>query len=594
MAKLKRYELYEGDGEIIPDGEWNTEPRSRRGTETEDGEPIPDEPRKTTVYDSEKRRRYFLTKDEEDGLGPGLPLFDDFSRYSEKPEARPVVRPPEQQPQKQGGWIAVCVVCLLILFGLGLMVLPMLTGHPYEVLPLPSIAFANQSFITSDRNRSALLEARRDELYSDRIYQGIYIDNVHMGGATRTEAKQAVENANVKTDTTFDILVTIGNMSWHVNSERVPVSRNTDEMVSRAWAAGRSNTAARWGSSMPPFEERVSQVSGLRSYPLTWTTRQDYDHEALRTMAEGIANYVHRDPVNSTVASFNFSTKTFSFTEDQPGAELDPEKLYDQLANLLDNGVTQTGIRVTPEKILASMTKTELMNRFGLISAYTTTTTKNNNRNTNIKLSAAAINGVTVLPGETFSFNKTVGERTATKGYKEAAAISGGQSRDEIGGGVCQTSSTLFNAVARANLEIVDRSPHAWPSSYVEKGFDATVNWPDLDFQFRNNTDWPIFILAGYENRKVTVNIYGMSLGADVKIDLESIVTKTFPKPEGINYVVNTKLAPGESKKTVTARPGYEVQTWKVWYQGKQETRRELLFTTTYKAYQETVEYNPQ
>ena len=242
--------------------------------------------------------------------------------------------------------------------------------------------------------------------------------------------------------------------------------------------------------------------------------------------------------------------------------------------------------------MLAEVTRAELMNRFGLVSAYTTSTTSNKNRNTNIDLSAKAINGRTVMPGEIFSFNGATGERTAEKGYREAAAISGGQSRDEIGGGVCQTSSTLFNAVARANLEIIERNPHAWPSNYVEKGFDATVNWPGLDFKFRNNTEWPVFIIAAYAKQKVTVNIYGMSLGADERIDLESQTVRTIPQPEGVKYVLNPELAPGESKKTVSGRKGYEVETWKVWYQGNRETKRELLFKTTYKAYQETVEYN--
>ena len=92
----------------------------------------------------------------------------------------------------------------------------------------------------------------------------------------------------------------------------------------------------------------------------------------------------------------------------------------------------------------------------------------------------------------------------------------------------------------------------------------------------------------------MTVNIYGMSLGPGVKIDLESDLVRTLPQPEGIDYVINTDLAPGESKKTVTGRKGYEVDTWKVWYQGDRETKRDLLFKTTYKPYQETVEYNPQ
>jgi len=90
------------------------------------------------------------------------------------------------------------------------------------------------------------------------------------------------------------------------------------------------------------------------------------------------------------------------------------------------------------------------------------------------------------------------------------------------------------------------------------------------------------------------VSIYGMRLENDMTIDLESVTTKTIPQPEGTNYVINTSLAKGESKKTVTGRKGYVVETWKVWYQAGKEVKRELLFESTYKAYQTTIEYNPQ
>lgn len=226
------------------------------------------------------------------------------------------------------------------------------------------------------------------------------------------------------------------------------------------------------------------------------------------------------------------------------------------------------------------------------ISSYTTTTTSNSNRNTNIKLSAEAINGTIVLPGETFSFNGTTGQRTAAKGYKEASAISGGTTNPEVGGGVCQTSSTLFNAVARANLEIVTRSPHAWPSSYVDEGMDATVNWPGLDFKFRNNTEWPIYICAGYNSRKVTVDIYGYTLGTGITIDLEHKLVQTLLAPTGIKEVQNPDLAPGTRQQTVKARNGSVWETYQVWYRNGKEFKRELLCKSTYKAYQETIEYN--
>ena len=484
------------------------------------------------------------------------------------------------------------VFCLLLLAAMGIAVLPQLTGIRYRFLP--NLAFANGNLIRLDGERQDAFDLNRREIYNDRIYPGVYIDNVQVGGMTKGEAAEAVRKVHEDVSSFFDIVIAVGNENWHVNSERVPVSRNIEEVVEKAFASGRGNSASLAGNAATPFEERVSQASAMRSNPVTFATKQDYDHEALRALTDGIVNYVNRDPVNSTVHSFDFKTQTFTFTDDRPGARIDPDDLYSRVAELLDDGVTKKELRIVPEKILAEVTKTELMNRFGLISAYTTTTTSDGKRNTNIQLSAEAISGKTVLPGEIFSFNAATGERTAAKGYQEAPAISGGQSKDEVGGGVCQTSSTLFNAVARADLEIIERNPHAWPSHYIEKGFDATVNWPGLDFKFKNNTEWPVFIIAGYSKRKVTVNIYGMSLGSDVRIDLESEVVRTIPKPEGTNYVINTSLAPGESKKTVTGRQGYEVNTWKVWYQGNREIKREILFKTIYRAYQETIEYNPK
>ena len=587
MAKLKRYDLYEGDDDLI------SLPGKQPLGRDKDLQARDEYDRRAA--EEEKKRRYFASNEKDDGLGAPSSLFDDFDRFESPAPARSSRPQYKRKDTNRGAWAAVIVTCLLLLAAMGILVVPQLTGIRYKFLP--NLAFVNGNLISVDSRKSETFGQERRAMFTDRIYPGTFIDNVQVDGMTREEAVRAVTAVHEDQGRAFDITVSVGNESWHVNSERVPVSRNTEEIVERAWAAGRSNTASLGAGDTTPFQERVRTLSERidknNPHPVTYATVQDYDHEALRNLTDGIVNYVNRDPVNSIVQSFDFNTKTFTFTEDRPGARINPDGLYSQLTEVLDSGVTQKELWVVPEKIIAEITKAELMNSFGLISAYSTQTTNNKNRNANIELSAKAINGKTVLPGEIFSFNGATGERTAAKGYKEAPAISGGQSKDEVGGGVCQTSSTLFNAVVRADLEILERNPHAWPSSYIEKGFDATVNWPGLDMKFRNNTDQPIFIVAGYKNRQVTVNIYGMSLGPGVKIDLESELVRTIPQPEGTNYVVNPDLAPGESKKTVSGRKGYVVNTWKIWYQGNRETKRELLFTTTYKAYQETVEYNP-
>lgn len=586
MAKLKRYDLYEGDDDIISDPLPGKKPLGRdEGLKARDAYD-------RRVEEEARKRRYFASNEKDDGLGAPSTLFDDFDRFESHTPVKNT-RPKYKRKEKhRGAWAAVIVFCLLLLAGMAIAIVPQMTGVRYKFLP--NLAFVNGNLIIQDGGREDFFDECRKEVYTGKIYPGVYIDDEHVGGLTKEEAIRKISSLHNDAAGAFDITVSVGNESWHVNSERVPISRNTEEIVEKAWAVGRSNTSGLKGGAVTPFQEHVNQVADLRTHPSTFATKQDYDHEALRNLTDGIVNYVNREPVNSMVYSFDFNTKAFTFTDDQPGAKIDPDQLYAQLTEVLDSGTTQKELRVVPEKVIADLTKAELMNSFGLISAYTTNTTKDKNRNTNIELSARAISGITVQPGEIFSFNGATGERTAAKGYKEAPAISGGQSKDEVGGGVCQTSSTLFNAVVRADLEIIERNAHAWPSSYIEKGFDATVNWPGLDFKFRNNTNQPIFIVAGYSNRQVTVNIYGMSLGPGVKIDLESELIRTLPQPEGINYVINTSLAPGETKKTVTGRKGYEVNTWKVWYQGNREIKREVLFKTTYKAYQETVEYNPQ
>ena len=129
------------------------------------------------------------------------------------------------------------------------------------------------------------------------------------------------------------------------------------------------------------------------------------------------------------------------------------------------------------------------------LATYSTTYNASNyNRSTNLRLSASKINGVILMPGEEFSYNKTLGQRTAAAGYKPAGAYVGGKVVNEYGGGICQTSSTLYNTVLLANLEVTSRTNHCYVSSYVPISRDATVSWGTLDFKFKNNRKNPAFI----------------------------------------------------------------------------------------------------
>ena len=296
---------------------------------------------------------------------------------------------------------------------------------------------------------------------------------------------------------------------------------------------------------------------------------------------------------DAKLSAFDVSNRTFTFEAESAGYQIDRDRLEADILAALDAHAYDSVIVPQGERVEPQVTLAQLQGLFGRISSFTTTTTRDNDRNTNIALSASALNGRVVHPGETLSFNSCTGQRTGEKGYREAGAIAGGVLVDDTGGGVCQTSSTLFNAVVRADLQIVERYAHSWPSSYVNKGEDATVNWPSLDFVFKNNGDFPVFVVAWYEAQKVTVEIYGHMLENGMTIDLESTVTQTIKPSDEVLYTLDESLPAGTRKAGRSKRTGYVVDTYKVYKDSEgNEIRREKLWTTTYRAQQDEILYH--
>lgn len=176
----------------------------------------------------------------------------------------------------------------------------------------------------------------------------------------------------------------------------------------------------------------------------------------------------------------------------------------------------------------------------------------NYNRSNNIEISTEKIDGTIIMPGETFSYNQTVGERTIAAGYKEAGAYAGGKVVQDVGGGICQTSSTLYNAVLLANLEIVDRSNHQFLTSYVSAGRDATVSWGSIDFKFKNNREYPIKIEAKSKNGVCEMSIYGIKEETEYEVVIQSNVISYIPYTT--KYEKDSNLEEG---KEVVEQSGY-------------------------------------
>lgn len=212
----------------------------------------------------------------------------------------------------------------------------------------------------------------------------------------------------------------------------------------------------------------------------------------------------------------------------------------------------------------------------------TTYNMENKNRVTNLELASEKIDGTIILPGEIFSYNKIVGERTIAKGYKEAAVYSGGKVVDGIGGGICQLSSTLYNAVIYANLEITSRSNHRFLTSYVTAGRDATVSWGTIDFCFKNTRAYPIKILSNVKNGVVTTQICGIKEEKEYEVVIESIVTEVIPY--SINYIRDTAMKQGEEEIKQYGANGAKSMTYKIVKQNGIMISKTLLSSDTYHA----------
>ena len=212
---------------------------------------------------------------------------------------------------------------------------------------------------------------------------------------------------------------------------------------------------------------------------------------------------------------------------------------------------------------------------------------KDADRTTNLRLACQKLNNKVVMPGETFSYNQTLGERTIAAGYKNAKVYENGQVVDGIGGGICQISSTLYNAVLLANLDIVERRNHQFVTSYVEAGKDATVVYGTTDFRFKNTRKYPIKIIATANSGIATISIYGIKEETEYDISLK--VNRIATIPTSTKYVEDSSLPVGTEKVKQKGANGVKTETYIIKSLNGKVVSKELLSRDTYNAMQKIV-----
>ena len=339
-------------------------------------------------------------------------------------------------------------------------------------------------------------------LYNGKIGQNIYIEDVEVSNLTK---KEALDIVNAKYPMK-DLTLSYDNKNYTITPEDVDLSYNTKEVVDNAYNLTRENSY---------FSNVMSYINAKFSGK-DYTIKASYDDKKLDKKIKNVAKQINKKYVNASITV----SSGIVVHESKTGLKFDNEankksiekayadKSYEKIDLKVD--VTQPKIKTEDIDCIDSM----------LASYSTTFNAYQYERSYNIALALARCNGTIVMPGETFSYNDSTGARVLSNGFKSASVILRGEYQDAPGGGVCQGSTTLFNAVLLSGLEIKEVHNHSKTSSYVSRGRDAMVNDGGSDFQFTNNFDHPVYVSCYAGGGTASASIYGCSedkVGVSIK-----------------------------------------------------------------------------
>ena len=308
-----------------------------------------------------------------------------------------------------------------------------------------------------------------------------------------------------------------------------------------------------------------------------------YDY-ILPNFSDALAHfaYVNRTRKDATVT---FNSRGFSYSEGNDGVSIDAKRLFEAALSSRGNLVKIKLPLIIDKAVTVADLKKNTVKRASFSTTYYNSGA---NRCYNIDRAVQALNGVTVGVGETFSFNNTVGARTEARGYKTSKVILDGNYTEGVGGGVCQVSTTLYNALLLAGF-IPKASQHSLISSYVKAGFDAMVSYGVADLTFTNDTDHPIYISASTHNKSVTFTVYGEP--NKYRIERESVEEREkFRTVEIVDKAKYPELIYTDQTKVVTSgSDGVKTQSFLKYYLGDKLVETKLIRKNTYKRVDQVV-----
>lgn len=423
----------------------------------------------------------------------------------------------------------------------------------------------------SDNAAKEEMEKNKALLAQETIYPGVTVADLDVSGKT-VDAAAAMLQAQLKEKGSVLQLV-YEDKVWELTFEELGVTYDPKVSAEEAYSLGRTGTD----------KERLEAIGHLaaegKNVPLSFTLNT----EVLSAALEEIAPEVNREPEKLTI-SMAENGEEVVVTEGKAGVTLDMTGSLAEAARVLGTLKENKVVLAVVES--DSAVSSELfdfpLSRIG--SFYTNYTGGETlGRNINLRVGCAAINGTVLLPGEEFSANDILGEQTYENGYRMAAVIMDGKLEQGMGGGVCQITSTLYNAAIRAELQITERHNHSLAVAYIPTGLDAAVAGTYKNLRFVNSTEYPVYIEAYSGNGVLMTNIYGYEEHEpNRKIEFERVYAATYPKPEE-KITEDPERYTDEREVTYEGKTGFKIQVYKNVYAGDELVSRDWFSDSVYR-----------
>ena len=467
-----------------------------------------------------------------------------------------------------------------------------------------------------------------------KIYAGIKVNGIKVGGLTENEAKTVFDNY-YRYLGDIDISLYNGSDRIGFKAQDISASFNSGEAAKMAFNAGREggffkktilglkyslfgeNLVYDVNIDIKKFDKQINTIAkelgnevvqpsyireGDKLIVKTGTTGVKIDHtlikqnvvnklnvlknaevevETIKVSPEKVDIDKIQNAIKQNVQNAEYITETGVLVDQIIGIEIkDIEE-----AKKIAESVTEEGMQFAiPLKItLPETTIDNVLDELfrDTLSTYTTNyKTSEVERSENVRLAAETINDVILMPGQEFSYNNVLGERTTERGYKIAKVYEEGQVVDGLGGGICQVSSTLYNAVVKAGLEVLERKNHSLPVAYVKLGRDATVSYGTLDFRFRNNLQYPIRIESKVGGGTLTIKICGIQTNPNRTVDIETETVAVLDYTQKI--IEDANLPMGTEEVIQKGKKGYRVKSYRVTKENGVEVERKQISIDTY------------